>query len=422
MTEPLRNWANNLTYSAREVLRPGSVAELQTMLQSRSRIKVLGTGHSFNDIADCEDTLLLLADMPQEMNISAAAGTARASAGLTFGALGAYLHQHGYALPNFASLPHISLAGAYATATHGSGAANPVLAASVVALDLVQADGQLLSLSRATHPDVFDGVAAGLGALGVVVSVTVATVPAFSIRQDVYLGLPFDAALAHLDEILACAYSVSLFTTWRQAAFNSVWCKRRSGSDASPADSPAALFGAAVARTPQHPLPGLDAQACTEQLGRPGPAHERLPHFRMDFRPSHGQELQAEYLLPRSCAVAAFRALLPLQEALAQAVLVTEVRAVAQDTLWMSPAYGRDCVAFHFTLKPDMAAVLPLLTKIEAALAPYEAAAHWGKLFAQSPAEVQARYPRLDDFRQLAATFDPGGKFRNKFLNRYAMG
>jgi alditol oxidase len=421
VTAALTNWAGNFVFSAREVLQPASVDELRDAVREREHLKVLGTGHSFNGIADSTATLLRVDALPPAIRLDAATATVHAAAGVTFGHLGAFLHERGFSLANLASLPHISLAGAFATGTHGSGVTNPILGAAVEALELVKADGELARLSRAADPDVFDGVVVGLGALGVVVSVTLRIVPAFEVRQDVYLDLAFDTALAGFDELMACAYSVSLFTDWRQAAFDSVWCKSRV-ADRSLRDPSAPLFGARAATTNQHPIPGLDAVHCTEQLSRPGPAHERLPHFRMAFQPSRGDELQTEYLMPRCHAVAAFNALRPLRSDIARLVLVNEIRTIAADALWMSPAHGRDSVAFHFTWKTDGPAVQGLLTRLEAALAPFEPRPHWGKLFAMSPAEVHAHCPRLADFRALVRSFDPGGKFRNRFLDTCVLG
>jgi len=421
MTQALTNWAGNILFSARNVLQPTSVDELRAAVREHDRVKVLGTGHSFNGIADTTGAILKLDAMPRAISLDPATATVHAAAGITFGELGAFLHERGFSVPNMASLPHISLAGAFATGTHGSGVGNPILANSVTALELVKADGELVRLSRADDAGVFDGVVVGLGALGVVLSVTLDVVPTFEVRQDVYLDLAFDTALAEFDELMAAAYSVSLFADWRQPAFDMVWCKSRV-ADPVLRDPQAPLFGARAATTHQHPIPGLDAVHCTEQLSRPGPAHERLPHFRMDFLPSHGDELQTEYLIPRRHAVAAFNALRPLHRDIADLVLVNEVRTIARDSLWMSPAYEQDSVAFHFTWKPEWAAVLRLLTTLEAALAPFDARPHWAKVFAMTPAEVHRNCPRLADFRRLAQAFDPGGKFRNQFLDTYVLG
>jgi len=420
MATPLTNWAKNYSFSARRVLHPGSIDEIQAAVREHKRIKVLGSGHSFNGIADSDETILRLDKLPRAIRLDASDATVRATAGITFGALGVHLHERGFSIPNLASLPHISLAGAFATGTHGSGTANPVLATSVIALDMVRADGELVTLSRAADGALFDGVVVGLGALGVVVSVTLDVIPAFEVVQDIYLDLPFDAALAGFDELMASAYSVSLFADWRQAAFDTVWCKSRVG-DPNRRDAKTALFGARPATTKQHPIPGLDAVPCTEQFSLPGPAHERLPHFRMDFAPSHGDELQSEYLMPREHAAAAFNALRPLGSEIARLGMVSEVRTVAADSLWMSPAYGRDSVAFHFTWKSDWEAVQGLLTKLEAALAPFAARPHWGKLFMMGPAEVRRQYPRMADFRELVRRLDPHGKFRNRFLDTYVL-
>ena len=421
MAKPLTNWAGNIRFSARDLLQPASVDELRAAVREHEHVKMLGTRHSFNGIADSAGAILTTDALPPAISLDPARATVRAAAGITFGHLGAWLHERGFSLPNMASLPHISLAGAFATGTHGSGVANPILAASVAALELVKADGELVTITRADDAEVFDGVVVGLGALGVVVSVTLDVVPAFEVRQDVYLDLAFDTALAGFDELMAAAYSVSLFADWRQSAFDMVWCKRRV-DDPAPRDPQAPLFGARPATSNQHPIPGLDAIHCTDQLSRPGPAHERLPHFRMDFLPSHGDELQTEYLIPRCHAVAAFNALRPLHGDIARLVLVNEVRTIARDSLWMSPAYGRDSVAFHFTWKPDGPAVQGLLMKLEAALAPFEPRPHWGKVFTMAPAEVHRHCPRLEDFRRLAQSFDPGGKFRNRFLDTYVLG
>jgi xylitol oxidase len=348
MTKALTNWAANLTFSAREVLHPATLEELRSAVHDRNNVKVLGTGHSFNDIADCKETILVLDTLQEQISLDPVASTVRATASMTFAAIGAFLHERGFALPNFASLPHISLAGALATGTHGSGTANPVLAASVVALELVKADGELVTLTRAADSEIFDGAVVGLGALGVVVFATLAIVPAFQVQQDVHLDLAFDKVMSSIDAIMDSAYSVSLFTNWRHATFNTLWRKSRVG-DPGCRDPQTPLFGAGPATTNQHPIPGLAALHCTEQLSRPGPAHQRLPHFRMDFAPSHGNELQTEYLLPRRHAAAAFDALRALHSEIARLILVSEIRSVAKDTLWMSPAYGRDSIAFHFT-------------------------------------------------------------------------
>jgi xylitol oxidase len=405
------NWAGNLVFSAERVHRPATVDELRSLVARSHRVKALGSGHSFNDIADTDGTLIELSGLPPEIEIDTAAVTVRVAAGVRYAELARYLDERGFALPNLASLPHISVAGSVATGTHGSGNANGVLATSVRALDLVTADGGTRTFRR-EDAESFDGAVVALGALGVTTHLTLDLVPAFRIRQRVFTGLDLADAAAHFDAITGAAYSVSLFTDWRAARFTQVWVKQLAGAGdphvpwAEPADGPL------------HPVPGMDPVHCTAQDGEPGPWHERLPHFRSGFVPSSGEELQSEYLVPREHAPAALGALAGLRAAIAPVLQICEVRTVAADRLWLSPAYGRDTVALHFTWLKDPAAVLPLLGRIEAALAPFAPRPHWGKLFTTTPGAVRDSYPRTADFLALAAATDPAGTFTNAFLRR----
>ncbi|WUH96027.1 FAD-binding protein [Streptomyces sp. NBC_00433] len=406
------NWARNLTFSAAEVRRPATVAELRSLVAAGRRAKALGSAHSFSDIADTDGTLIELSGLPPEIDIDTAARTVRVAAGVRYAELAAHLHAGGFALPNMASLPHISVGGSVATGTHGSGDANGGLATSVSGIDLVTADGGIHTMSRAADGDTFDGAVVALGALGIVTHLTLDLRPAFEIRQRVLTGLELADATANFDAITSAAYSVSLFTDWRGPRFTQVWLKQL--ADAPDADFP----WAKPADAKMHPVPGVDPVHCTDQFDVPGPWHERLPHFRPGFTPSSGEELQSEYLVPRSHAVAALTALGALRETIAPVLQVCEIRTVAADRLWLSPAYGRDTVALHFTWIKDTARVLPVLAAIEGALAPYEPRPHWGKVFTTAPAEVRARYPRMADFRSLAAATDPAHTFSNAFLDR----
>ncbi|NUS12638.1 MAG: FAD-binding protein [Streptomyces sp.] len=410
------NWAGNLTFSAAEVRRPATVAELRSAVASSRRAKALGSAHSFSDIADTDGTLIDTSALPPEIDIDTAARTVRVAAGVRYAELAAHLHEHGYALPNMASLPHISVAGSVATGTHGSGDANGSLATSVSAIDLVTSDGGIHTMSRAADGDTFDGAVVALGALGVVTHLTLDLRPDFAVRQKVLTGLDLADATANLDAITSAAYSVSLFTDWRAPRFTQVWLKQL-------ADAPAPDFPwAEPADTKLHPVPGVDPVHCTEQFDVPGPWHERLPHFRPGFTPSSGEELQSEYLVPRAHAAAALAALDGLRDTIAPVLQICEVRTVAADRLWLSPAFGRDTVGLHFTWIEDTARVLPVLAAVEAALAPYEPRPHWGKLFTTDPARVRALYPRMDDFTRLVAATDPAGTFSNAFLDRMLRG
>ncbi|MEU2052645.1 FAD-binding protein [Streptomyces bungoensis] len=402
------NWARNITYTPREFHRPETLDALRALVAGSARVRVLGSGHSFNRIADPggDGVLLSLAALPAVTDVDSAARTVRVSGGVRYAELARAVHARGLALANMASLPHISVAGSVATGTHGSGVGNGPLAAAVREVELVTADGSAVTIARGDAR--FDGAVTSLGALGVVTALTLDLEPAYEVEQHVFTELP----LAGLDyeAVAASAYSVSLFTDWRQPGFRQVWVKRR--TDQAPVDFP----WAPAATEALHPVPGMPAVNCTEQFGVPGPWHERLPHFRAEFTPSSGAELQSEYLLPRRAAPEALHALDGVRSAVAGVLQTCEVRTVAADPQWLSPAHGRDSVALHFTWVEDTAAVLPVVRRVEEALAAFDPRPHWGKVFTMPPATVRDRYPRLADFRALARSLDPDGKFGNAFV------
>jgi xylitol oxidase len=334
-----------------------------------------------------------------------------------YGELAVALASEGLALANLASLPHISVAGAIATATHGSGDANGNLATAVAALELVTSSGDVIT-SRRGDPDL-DGIVVGLGAVGAVTRVTLDVEPEYEVRQRVFDDLAWDALLEHFDEITAGGYSVSLFTLWGERA-GRLWVKSRVTEE--PEDVRDELFGARPATSERHPILDLDPVNCTPQLGVPGPWAERLPHFRMGFTPSAGEEIQSEFLLPRRHAIDAIEALRALAEEIRPVLQVSEIRTVAADRLWMSPQYGRDTVGIHFTWTREQAAVERVLADIEGALAPFGARPHWGKLFLADAASIGPLYERLPDFTRLLERLDPRGAFRNDWLQTHVLG
>jgi len=407
----LTNWSGNHPYAAPRVHRPSSVEELAEVVAAADRVHALGSRHSFTDVADTPGDLVRTDGLPEEVTVDADRRRVRVSGGTTYGRLAALLHHEGWALATMASLPHISVAGAVATGTHGSGDRTGSLAAAVAGLEYVDATGAVRLVERG-DPD-FDGQVVALGALGVTTHVTLDVEPTYDVRQDLFVDLPWDVALAHLDALTGTGSSVSLFTDWASGRIAQVWVKSRG------TEPPAELYGAAAAGATLHMLAGADPAAVTEQGGVPGPWHERLPHFRMAFTPSRGEELQSEYLVPRARAADAVSALLGLAASFAPLLQVAEVRTVAADPLWLSPAHGTDVVALHFTWVRDVPAVYAVLPAIEAALLPLGARPHWGKCFVAPAADLRALYPRFDDFRALATRLDPTGTFRNPFLARH---
>jgi xylitol oxidase len=415
------NWSGNVTFSADHVEQPHTVGELRDLVTGSRRIRAIGSRHSFNTVADSPDTLVSLSELSTESVVDAAASRVTVPAGVRFGDVYRMLDSAGLALHNTGSLPHISVVGACATATHGSGIGNGNLATAVSGLELVTADGELRTLDARTAPETFAGSVVALGSLGLVTRATLEVQPRFDMRQDIYDDLPFDAFFANAEAVFDAGYSVSLFTCWQRRLFHQVWVKTRLTGD-DPGSVPGHLFGARPADGPRHMIPGIDPVACTQQLGVPGPWYERLPHFRLEFTPSAGAEIQTEYFLPREDAADAIRALEPLSERIAELLLVTEIRTIAADELWLSPAYQRDSVAVHFTWKRDQAAIEALLPEIEARLEPFEPRPHWGKVFTMAPELVASRYPRLKDFRALAESVDPTGRFRNPFTDTFIFG
>jgi xylitol oxidase len=409
-----KNWSGNYTYSTDRLDTPANVEEVQAVVKRARKLRALGTRHSFNAIPDSTAEQISLQHLDQ-MSIDSGSSTVTIGAGVTYGRLAPYIDSHGFALDNLASLPHISVVGGCATATHGSGIHNRNLSSACSALELIVANGDRFTLTRAKDPDHFAGAVVSLGALGIVTSLRLDLEPAYQVEQVVYQDLPFGELEHNLDTIFGSGYSVSLFTDWQNHRATQVWIKRRVDPK-KPYAWPQEFYGAKRATQKLHPVSGHAAENCTEQLGIPGPWYERLPHFRMNFTPSSGSELQTEYFVPREHAYQAIRAVERLRDRITPHLFVTELRTIESDSLWMSMAYQRPSLAIHFTWKPEWAAVRKILPLIEANLAPFEPRPHWAKLFTLPPATLQARYARLADFKGLLHQHDPEGKFRNAFL------
>lgn len=412
---PERNWAGTYRYRAQKLHRPRTIEQVQQIVTRAASVHVLGSRHSFNGIADSSE-LISLADLPADVLVDHEAQTASFSGGMTYGNLIKTLNDEGVALHTLASLPHISVAGAVATATHGSGFTCGNLATAVAELEMVTSNGKIIKASRG-EPD-FDGLVVGLGALGVVTRITLDVQPAYEIKQQVFEGLSWKALSEHFDEITSCGYSVSIFTRWGQTN-EQVWVKSRIDEPNRVEDD---LFGAIAAPVDRHPIVGLDPIACTPQLGRPGLWCDRLPHFRMGSTPSSGQEIQSEYLIPRRHALMAIETLRALADRIQPLLQVSEIRRVAADRLWMSMNYEEDGIGIHFTWKREPKAIQKMVSQIEDALIPFEARPHWGKVFHANAAAIASLYPRHSDFVRLVKHLDPRGAFRNAWLKAHVLG
>ena len=330
----------------------------------------------------------------------------------TYAAVAAALNEHGLALPNMASLPHISVAGAISTGTHGSGDRNQNLAASVSALSMLTGSGEVVELSRGDAD--FAGAVVGLGAVGIITEVTVDVVPTFDVEQTVYDGPSLETFAASVDAAFAAGYSVSAFTHWAGQA-DQVWVKAKVG-DAVPDGSAAFLETLTPAPVRRHPIVELDASGCTEQLGIPGRWSDRLPHFQMGFTPSAGDEIQSEFFVDRIHAPDAIEAMSRIGADIADALMVGEIRTVARDDLWMSPHSGRDSLAFHFTWHPGQALAEDAARRVAEALSPSGVRPHWGKVFDHEQIDW-VQYPRRGDFLSLVNRLDPDSVFRNDWFS-----
>jgi xylitol oxidase len=413
MTET--NWAGSHAYSAARLHRPQTLEELSEVVAGADHVHALGSRHSFNLVADTTEDLVATAGLPADIDVDTDAGVVRVAAGVLYGDLAAELHQQGWALASMASLPHISVAGAVATGTHGSGDAVGSLASAVSGLAVVGADGQTRSVARGDAD--FEGWVVALGALGIVTHLTLDIEPTYDVRQDQFLHLPWESLEKHFDEITGSAYSVSVFTDWVGDDVSQVWRKSRTDVESRRLEE-TDFLGATAATETVHMLTDASTSAVTQQLGEAGPWFERLPHFRMEFTPSRGEELQSEYLLPRANAIEAIARMRDLGPSFAHLLQITELRTVARDQLWLSCAYDADVVGVHFTWVRDLPGVTAALPAIEEALLPLGARPHWGKLFVADAAALAPAYPRLGDFQRLRAEVDPNGKFGNAFIDR----
>jgi len=410
---PRTNWGGNVRFDTARIHRPRTIDELRALVARSRQIRALGSGHSFSAVAapsDRDGELVLVDGLPPVIEIDKVGGSVTVAAGVRYAELAAALHRTGTALANLASLPHISVAGSCATGTHGSGDGLRCLAAAVRALELVGPDGDRVELRRDTDADTFAGAVVALGALGIVVRLTLDVEHAYRMTQHVRLDVPLDEVSERLDEVFGAAYSVSAFTDWAGGTA-SVWLKHRAGRSGT------GWAGGTAAREPCHPVPGMPADLSTAQLDVVGPWHERLPHFRPEQTPGAGEELQSEYYLPRTAAPAAFAAIRALADRVAPVLQIGEVRTVRGDDLWLSPAYHRESVTFHFTWVPDLPAVRPVIAAVEERLVPLGARPHWGKLTELEPADMLAGYERAQDFERLTHKYDPEGKFRNAYLD-----
>jgi xylitol oxidase len=406
----MQNWSKNVDFNDRALLQPESLTELQELVRSNAKVRARGTAHCFNEIANTSSYAINLAKMPKTIEVNSESNSVKVASGLTYGELAPVLHNQGWALNNLASLPHISIAGSISTGTHGSGIKNQNLANQVLSLDLVTAEGELRHIDRANP--AFNALVVGLGLGGIVYQYELKIEPTFEIRQVIYPEIPLDVLQRNFDQIMGTAYSVSYFTDWSTAQVGNLWCKFRDSEVI-----PESVGGSAKADKKYHPIPSVDPVACTDQLGESGDWHQRLSHFKLEFTPSVGEEIQTEFFVDRKDAAAAIEAVSKLGEEITPLLWITELRTIAADDFWLSGAYQRDTLAIHFTWKKDLA-IYPVIEKVEAALRPFNYRPHWGKVFTAEAQYLRSVYPKMSEFKALVEALDPSSKFENTFTRR----
>lgn len=407
----LRNWSDTVDLRG-TVATPRSTAEVAELVRGADRVLALGSAHSFSPVAVTPGLHIETAALPADIAVNGT--TVTVSAGMTYATLGRELHARGLGLAAMASLPHITVGGAIATGTHGSGDAIGTLSSAVTGIEIVTAGGDVRWVRRGVDPD-FGAWVVSIGALGVVTRVEMEVEPTYEVAQTIFAGLDLDVVEADFDAVFGSATSVSVFTRWRPEPDAQLWLKRRIDREGPWPGGPA--FGVPPRDDPLHPLEQLDPVHCNPQRGQVGPWHERLPHFRAEFTPSAGDEIQAEYLLPRTHAVEAIRALRALHARITPLLHVTEIRTMRADDLWLSPAYSVDTVGIHFTWHRDER-IFEVLPAIEEVLLPLGARPHWGKVSVASPEQLHSAYPRLTDFLRLREQVDPQGRFCGPFVTR----
>lgn len=411
-----KNWGQNIIFKAKNLEEPNSIEKLQELMRNGGNKKGLGSKHSYNDIADSPMTQISLRKLNKIISIDETKSTVTIEGGIKYEELVPKLYEKGFALHNLASLPQVTVAGACSTGTHGSGTGNGSLATVIREIEICKSNGQLVNLSRDNNPDIFDGVVVSLGGLGMITRMVLDIQPAYDARQDLFLDLPLETVVENFDEIMSSGYSVSLFTKWQNDIVDQVWIKRR--IDQPIEDLGTEFFSGKMCQRNIHPVIEFSAESCTDQMGKVGPWYDRLPHFKINAMPLAANELQSEFFVPIAHAGDAMQAIAKLGNKILPYLLISEIRTIAADNLWMSQFYKRESVAFHFTWKPNWTGVQKLLPEIEAVLAPFDVRPHWGKLYTINTKTIHESYERFPDFLQLLKTFDPDGRFRNDYLNR----
>jgi L-gulono-1,4-lactone dehydrogenase len=431
-----RNWAGTATATPARWCRPGTEAEICAAVKDAApaglTVRALGSGHSFTAAAATSGVALDLSAWTGIIAADTRTGLVTARSGTTLRALNAELGGLGLAMANLGDIDAQTLAGALSTGTHGTGARLGGLATQVEALELVLADGSVVTCSASARPELFAAARVGLGALGVITTVTLRCVPSFTLLAD-ERPMPVEEVLGQFD-VLAGAndhFEFYWFPYGRQALV-----KRNNrlpvpdGAQATPSPRPLpawrrfwefevmenAAFGALcrVGRAAPRLIPSLNrlSSAALSSRTYTGTSH------RVFVTPRRVRFAESEYAVPRESlghVIAELRRAVPR---LADPVMFpVEVRVAAADDIWLSTGYGRESayVAIHqYAGLPYQA----YFDRFESIVAEVAGRPHWGKLHSLDAGRLRPLYPRFDDFRRVRAEADPEGRFGNAYLTR----
>lgn len=405
----LANWGGNLAFEQAEVVKPKTISELAEMVRV-NKVRPVGTLHSFSPIAKGEGLLMSTANLAIKPELDSDRSVVRFGAAMRFGELALFLEQNGFALRNMGSLPHISVAGAAATGTHGSGDKNQILSSSLTSFSYLNHEGELIKVEK--QDPLFEAFRLGLGAYGIWVEAELSIVPSFQIRQDIFLEIPWSYFLEDPSRLTSAGYSVSLFGKWGTSTISQTWVK----SEVEDPRAGVPIAAIAPEQNSKRELADGVGDNLTEQGGKPGPWLHRLPHFRLDASPSAGNEIQTEYFFTRDKIAHAIEAVHSVAGKINPVLIISEIRSIAQDDAWLSPMRRGDSIALHFTWKNEPELVDIAVQELEKVLAPMEPIPHWGKVHHFTQSDLERAHPMLSKAREQFENADPSGKFSSDYL------
>lgn len=421
------NWAREQSCSPSAIERPASLDELREVVARTAaagkRVRASASGHSFTDIALTDDIMVRLDRLRAPLGFDAETGRLKVEAGIVLGELNRLLDEHGVAFANLGDIDRQTIAGSVSTGTHGTGERFQNVSAQIVGFELVTADGSVVEIDE-SEPELLRAARVGLGALGIIYSVTIATVPAFTLHR-VDNPKPLDETLSRLDELNAANDHFEFYVfPYTDVAL----CRESKRTSEPPAPRHPALVyaqevmlenwgGQILALAGRHfpsRVPRISRLAASG-VGRSTKIDRSYKVFASERRIRF---TEMEYAVPREHAREAFERVLRVAERPELAVgYPIEVRFVAADDSYLSPSYERDTcyIAVHQDRKMEWE---PYFRAVEDVLRELGARPHWGKRHFRTAEELRELYPRWDDFQAARRRLDPGGVFTNAYTDR----